>query len=524
MPAWPYSNNNTARGERPPVGYTESGNPALAARFTLLGLLFVILRAPAAAQNAQLDASKVMFTVLAAINACGYDDGLDSSAAHPLRKAIRAEIAKRNPPSLADLRDFMRQHRQQDATWELRQYISYSLLVTDPPEFAWRIKEYQLPPDVAALRDLGPILAKFYKEANIEDLWQRSQPAYEQFMQRYQESSIKAVTEVSAYLRAPLTGTYMGRGFKVVVDLMGAPNQIHFRPYLDDYFLVVTHSVDPHFNDVRQAYMHYLLDPLVTKYGDKVDDKKALGDYAQGAPFLPEHYKADFLLLFTKSLIRAIEARLAAPSKRQAMIDQAMGEGYVVTAHFSEQLVAYEKQEQAMRMYFPELISTINFEKEGRRLDKLEFASKRVERKARTLPPPPPPELSAAENLLNEAEDLYTRRDLDRATDIYTRVLKETQQNPLQAKAYYGLARISALKRDPETAVKLFEKALELGPPPNEKAWTLVYLGRLSMAAGEVPQATQRFKDVLAIKEASPKAREAAQQSLVQIEQKRTGP
>jgi len=483
-----------------------------------------MLRAPAAAQNAQLDASKAMFTVLAAINTCGYDDGLESAAAHPLRKAIRAEIAKLNPPSVADLRDFMRQHRQQDATWELRQYISYSLLVTDPPEFAWKIKEYQLPPDVASLRDLGPILARFYKEANIEELWQRSQPAYEQFMRFYQGPAIKAVTEVSAYLRAPLAGTYMGRSFKVVVELMGAPNQIHFRPYLDDYFLVVTPSADPHFNDIRQAYMHYLLDPLVTKFGEKVDEKKALGDYAQGAPFLPEHYKADFLLLFTKSLIRAIEARLAPPARRQAMVDQAMSEGYVVTAHCAEQLVAYEKQEQAMRMYFPELISTIDFAKEERRLNKLEFASKRVERKVRPLPPPPLPELSPAENSLNEAEDLYTRRELEKATEVYTRVLKETQQNPLQARAYYGLGRISTLKRDPETAVKLFEKALALEPPPGEKAWTLVYLGRLSLAAGEVPQASQRLKEVLVIKDASPKAREAAQQSLSQIERNRIGP
>lgn len=496
----------------------------MAARFILSVALIALLRAPLAAQNAQLDASKALFTVLAAINACGYDDGLESTAAHPLRKAVRAEIAKRNPPSLLDLRDFMRQHRQQDATWELRQYVSYSLLVTDPPEFAWKIKEYQLPPDVAALRDMGPILARFYKEANIEDLWQRSQPAYEQFMQRYQEPAMKAVTEVSAYLRAPLTGTYMGRSFRVIVDLMGAPNQIHFRPYLDDYFLVVTHSADAHYNDIRQAYLHYLLDPVVTKFGEKVDEKKALGDYAQGAPFLPEHYKVDFLLLFTKSLIRAIEARLAPPLKRQAMVDQAMGEGYVVTAHCYEQLTAYEKQEQAMRMYFPELISTIDFVKEERRLNKLEFASKRVERKARALPPPPAPELSPAENSLNEAEDLYTRRELEKATEVYTRVLKETQQNPLQARAYYGLARISALKRDPETAEKLFQKALELEPPPSEKAWTLVYLGRLSLAAGEVPQATQRFKDVLAMKEASPKAREAAQQSLAQIEQKAAGP
>lgn len=487
------------------------------ARAILLALLVSLCASPAFSQSAQLDASKTMFTVLAAINAAGYDDGLNSPSAHPLRKAVRDEIARRNPPSVAAIREFMRQHRQEDATWELRLYISYSLLVTDPPEFAWRIKEYQLPPDVAALRDFAPILAKFYKEASIDELWQRSQPAYEQFMERYQPEAMRAVTEASGYLRAPLSGTYMGRQFKVIVDLLGAPNQIHFRPFLDDYSLVVTHSAEPHFNDIRQAYLHYLIDPLVTKYSDKIEEKRALGDYAQGAPYLPDHYKQDFLLLFTKCLIRAIEARLAPPAKRQPMIDQAMSEGFVLTAHFGEQLVAYEKQEQALRLYFPELISTIDFAREERRLESLEFSSRRVERKARALPPPPPPDIPPAEKLLNEAEDLYSARQLDQASALFNRVLAETQQNALQARAYYGLARIAALKRDPETALQLFEKSLEAGPPPAEKAWVLVYLGRLALAAGESPQAARRFHEALAVDGASPKAREAAQAGLNQL-------
>jgi tetratricopeptide (TPR) repeat protein len=391
--------------------------------------------------------------------------------------------------------------------------------VTDPPEFAWRGKEYQLPPDVTTLRDLGPILARFYKEANIEELWQRSQPAYEQAMARQQEQAIRAVTEVSGYLRAPLTGTYMGRQFKVVVDLLGAPNQIHFRPYLDDYYLVLTHSNENHFNDIRQAYLHYLIDPLVTKYADDIDKKKAVGDYAQAAPYLAEHYKSDFLLLFTRSLIRAIEARLGPSSKRQAAIQEAMGEGYILAGHFSEQLVAYEKQETAMRMYFPELVQTIDFKREERRLEGIQFSAKRPEGKIIRTPPPPPPDQSPAEKSLDAAEELYKKQNWDKARETFARVLSETQQNPLQARAYYGLARIAALKKDPETAVQLFEKGLKLGPPPFERAWMLVYLGRLSIAAGKFADAGEQFQQAIAVEGGSDKAREAARIGLAQIAQ-----
>jgi len=480
---------------------------------------------PLFAQSGTLDGHKSLFAVLAAINAAGYDAGLDSNACHPLRKAIRAEIAKRNPPVVADIRDFMRQHRQQDDVWELRIYISLGLLTDGPPKFNWRIKEYQLPPDVASLKEMIPLLQKFSQQAGIEELWRNSQPAIEEVIARYQPSASKAITEISAYLRAPLGGTFMGRTYQVVIDLLGAPNQIHSRAFLDDFFLVVTHSAEPQWRDIRHSYAQYLLDPLFTRHGALVEKYQALGDYAQGAPFLPDHYKQDFLLFSTKCLIRAIESRLEPDaSRRQALVDQAMGEGYILTAHFAEQLPAYEKQETAMSQYFPALFNSINLRREERRMTSLEFSSKEVIRKAKPVAPPPPPELSPAERSLEEAEDLYAGRKLDEARAVFQRVLGETDQNSLQGKAYYGLGRIAALKKDPETAEKLFLKALELGPPPAEKSWTLVFLGRLSMLAGEVERAAGHFDAARKLEGASPKAKEAAEAAWKDAARKLGGP
>jgi len=41
----------------------------------------------------------------------------------------------------------------------------------------------QLPPDVSALNGLSPLLAAFYKEADLEDLWKRSQRIIDQYNQ-----------------------------------------------------------------------------------------------------------------------------------------------------------------------------------------------------------------------------------------------------------------------------------------------------------------------------------------------------
>lgn len=482
--------------------------------------LFLLLAGVLGAQpQNQLDASKSLFTVLAALDAAGESPDANSPSNHPLRKAIRDHIQSQRLASVRDLREFFRQHRQDSPAATMRLYITYGLLTEGPPEFKPRMRVHELPPDVASIVELAPLLRKFSAEANIDDLWQRSQPAIEQALARYQPGVIKTIQETSGYLRAPLSGGYMGRNFQIFVDLLGAPNQVHFATFLDDYFLVVTHSAEPQIDEVRQAWLHFLIDPMATKYSEKINEKKALAEFAQAAPALAQHFKDDFLLLATRSLIRAVEARMAyGAAAKQKIVDQAMAEGFILTAHFFEQLPAYEKQEQAMRLYFPDLIASINMKQEDKRLEKIQFAS---ERAVKVIAPPPPPEapvLTGVDKTLDDAEELYRKRDLGAARELFLKALSESDAKPVQAKAYYGLARIAALNRDPELAEKLFTKTLELGPEAPVKAWSLVYLARLSEAAGEREPARKLYQEALNVEGASDAARKAAEQGLTKKE------
>ena len=466
----------------------------------------------------QLDSSPVLFTVMAAINASGYDADINSPSNHWLRKIIRDEIASKKPPVVNQIREFMRKHRQEDAVAELRQYISYALLVDGPPKYEFRIQDQFLPPDISAMRELSPLLAQFYQQAGIADLWQRSQPAIEELISKYQQPARKSIMDVSAYLRVPPgQGYVIGRKFQVLLDVMAPPNQIHLRSFLDDYYLVITNSAEPQADHIRSAYLHFVLDPLATKYYAEIEKKRGIGDYAKGAPYLSDYYKDDFLLLTTKCLEKAIESRLLpGASQQQAAVKEAMSQGYVLTAHFAEQLPAYEKQETAMRLYFPELISSIDLKKEERRLEKLEFSQVRPERIVKPVVIAPP-EQSPAEKKLVLADEAYRRRDLDTARGTFAEVLSLTQDKPVQGTAYYGLARIALLRNDPDLAVKLFEQALALGPPAEDRAWALVYLGRLSVAAGEPQDAEKRYREALAVDGISPGAKQAAEQELQKL-------
>ena len=78
------------------------------------------------------------------------------------------------------------------------------------------------------------------------------------------------------------------------------------------------------------------------------------------------------------------------------------------------------------------------------------------------------------------------------------------------------LARIALLQRDPELAERLFQKAIESSPEAPVRAWSEVYLGRLSDAAGERAEAIKHYKEAMAVEGASAMAKDAAQKGMQQ--------
>jgi predicted negative regulator of RcsB-dependent stress response len=463
-------------------------------------------------ERGQLDASPTLFTVMAAMDAAGIGPDPGSPSNHPLRAAVRAELAKRNIPSLPEIKKFFTIHRQKNDTVELSQYVSFALTAGGPPDFEIKGRDVDIAPDVTPIGDLSSLLAAFYKEGNLADLWKRSQPAIEQYLERYHQPVADAVLQVNSYLRQQTSG-FKGRQFQVFVELLAPPNQIQTRSYGNFYTIVLTPSTEPKISDVRHAYLHYLLDPLATRYQEVLMRKRGLVDHAQRAQALAENYKSDFLLLATECLIKAVEARL---DHKPEQVTQALQDGYILAPYFAESLPAYEKQEQAMLFYFEAMAGAIELKKEDARLAKVEFNKEARVRTVKTAPAPPPPPLTGAAKTLEEAEQFYKSRDLDKAKQQYLNVLQQTEDMSMHAQAYYGLARIAVLQKDPEVAERLFQKTLDSKPDAQVKAWSLVYLGRLADAAGDREQAVKHFHSALGVEGASTAARQAAEQGVQQ--------
>ncbi len=499
-------------------------------RTTVVITLATLLAAGAvtAADNSQFDSNIQLYTVLAAINAAGFDAGLDSPLyqAEPkadspnvarLRLDVRKALETKKLPVISELKKIYEEHkpRHGDAA-DFSQYVSLALSITGPPDFAWKGRQVDIPPDAVALDDFRSMLADFYAQAGIEDLWRRSQPALEHVIEVYHSPVAKMAFEISSYLRMPLSGN-LGRNFQIYVDALGPPNYVQGRAYGDTYYVIITPSVEPRMQDIRHSFLRFSVDPIGTKYGLALMQKRSLLDIADTAPALPDVYKSDFVLLATECLIKAIEARL---DRTPQTVTTALEQGFVLTPFFFEQLPAYEKEPQALRLYFPDMIDAIDLKKETERLQSVKFAATPSGKVAKAPEPaemPKPAEKSPAGKLLSQAEDLYDNKDFEKAKPLFLRSLELTATGGEHARAYYGLARIAALQKDPELSQRLFQKTLEMSPDPQVKAWSLVYLGKLSDISGEPDQARRNFEEALRVEGISRKAREEAEKGLKQI-------
>jgi tetratricopeptide (TPR) repeat protein len=477
-----------------------------------------------AQQPASADSTVPLFVVMAAVNAAGYDTALDSPLNSPARKQVRAAVAAANPPSLAALRSFYAAHRDPNPVRDLSQWVSFGLLLGDPPDFNFRVPDAEVPAPVWPLRDLCPLLAKFYVEARLEELWQRFRPAYEAEMARYNQGLEQVMLQVNGYLRLG-SSSFLGRDFSIYVNLLGAPEQADARSFGNDYYVVLSVSAAPQIDEVRHGYLHYVLDPMASKYRSIIGNKSDLKRFAEDAPALDSTLKANFQLTAGESLIRAVEVRLArmAPSAKQARVQEIVADGHILAPYFFEALELYEKQDAGMRIYYPDLIEKIDVKREEKRLAQVVFrpaaeARRGAPHEAALLPAGT--ELGAAaqagaadlQKLLAQGEDALARHDLAQARQCFQAAA--ALKGAPQGRAVYGLALVATQQSQPELAKTYFQQAIDLGGDPHVVAWANIYMGRIFDVQQNRELAIKYYQEALKSGDPAPATRQAAERGL----------
>ena len=473
-------------------------------------MLFAVLASPLAAWAQQgkvvLESSEQLFSVLAALNAAGYDTGIGVDTGDNTREGIRAALAKENIPVLPEIQKFYAAHKISGRPGaDLGQYVSLALFLGPPPDFNFTIDPKDLPPDAKAVAGLVPLLKVFYKQADLTDLWARAQINYHSRIEQYSPIVRKAIEFTDAYLRFP-AGAYLGRTYTIDVDLLGAPNQIQARIYGLNYYLVITPSKKLMIDDIRHQYLHFLLDPLAVKYAADIHDASALAAIARKAPALPNDFKEDFPLLVTECLIRAAELRIDKVPEFQAeqRVNQMTASGLVLVPYFYDALQDYEKQEAAISVYYRQMIRRINPAQEELRLANVKFTKPKVERA-------PASDLSEIQQLLDEGDNAIYSGNYDQACQAFEKVIAK---NPKNERALFGLAVVASSTRKPDLARKYFKETLDSARDLRLVTWSHIYLGRIDDLSGERNRALAQYHAASLTAGAYPEALRAVESGL----------
>lgn len=481
-------------------------------------------QAPANQVPISLDSSETIFSVLTALNACGYDQDLTTSDA--TRSNVRAEVQRALQESeeaeatRTALCEFYQSHvASKDPNRNLSQYISLALYLDGPPHFVPRTKEEDLPPDAAPIAAFGALLEHFYEKVGLHSIWERHRNDYAAAMRRYHEPLAKMVFDTEIYLKQP-SSQYLGRTFTIYLDFMGSPNETDARNYGAAYYVVVFPAPNApsgatprsalKMDQIRHTFLHYEMDPLADKHYSSMKRLEPLLLSVKRAP-LEESFKTDISLLVTECLVRAIEIRATGTKAEEAMraqaVDDAVKQGYILTRTFYDTVVGFEKDPSGIRGAYGAFLDNVDLKKEQKAAAEVQFASAASPELVRLSRP-------EERRMLVTAEKRLAAGDAKGAQELAQQALDKKIGD--QGRALFILAEVAVANKNRDGAQDNFQKAIAASKDPTVLGWSHVYLGRILDMKEDRDAALEHYRAALNEGGKLPEIKAAAERGLEQ--------
>jgi hypothetical protein len=497
-----------------------------------------------------------VFTMAAALNACGYDEGVEDSA--PIRKHVRDEMnqAFAKSEDARQKRDalclYIAQHRMTGTEQDIAQYISLALYLTPPPELEVTADVTEMPPDSTQVVEVAPILRAFAAAVDLHGIWLATHRAYDEEADKVHDALSQMIVDTDVYLKMP-AATYDGRRFIVVIEPQLSPTTVNARIYGTDYIVVVSpvNGKIP-MASVRHTYLHYMIDPLLYARTNVLTREQPILKEIRDAP-LDFRFRSDTTALTVECLIKAVEARTMdtgvpeykipagidrsqlpryqherelyqqrVDAVKWATVQHDMRQGFVLTQYFYEQMIQFEKQPAGLKDIMGEMVYGMDMDQQVHRAHQTEFdkeADEDVLQRSR------PRQLTG----LDLAEARLSTGDIAAATAMAQKVLASETDTVSSvadaARAHFILARADLLsihpgeseddaERTTGEAVAQFQKTLETSKDQRLLAWSHIYLGRVLDLECERVKAVAEYKLALEVRDGRLDTRLAAERGV----------
>ena len=485
-----------------------------------------------------LESSEALFDIAVGLNACGYDNGLESS--DPIRARVREQVnhALQGSAPARDARDglctFINQHRLTEARRDLAQYVSLALYLNPPPDLTASVDEQDMPPDATQVMEMLPLLRKFATAAQLHLIWIANRPAYEEEISKLHDPLTRMILDTNVYLKMPAS-TYSGSRFLVVIEPMLSPAETNARIYGTDY-VVVTSPVNGtiRMQEVRHTYLHYVIEPLLYSRATAMDRLLPLLKTVRDAP-LDFVYRSDIVSLVIESMIRAIEARtmttgveifkIPADTRRNDLpriqhehdvsvqqdaaarehaVEASMTQGYVLTQYFYDQLHNFEGSPESLKEAIGPMVYGMDVDQQVHRAREVHFAEQGVGDVIRR----------PGTRSLDQAEARLKQGDAEGARALAQQAIKDHTADP--ARADYLLALTWLMRGDMQSAANDFAETIRLSQDPRLLAWAHIYLGRIHDVKEERGQAVAEYQTALTVRDGQQDTRTAAEKGIAE--------
>jgi tetratricopeptide (TPR) repeat protein len=493
-----------------------------------------------------LTSSEPVFLMAAALNACGYDEGLEKSA--PVRKRVRDEInlALAKSEDARNKRDklclYIAQHRMTGGERDIAQYISLALYLTPPPEMETSADLSEMPPDSTQVVEIVPLLRDFVAAVDLHGIWLAVHHIYDAEAVRLHDPLTKMIVSTNLYLKLPAE-TYNGRRFIVIIEPLLSPSAINARIYGSDYVVVVS-PVDGtiRMSDVRHTYLHYVIEPLLYARATAIDRMQPILKEVREAP-LEYRLRSDSLPLTIECLIKAIEARtmdtgipeykipanadrsLELPryqherqiyqqkmdAIRLATMRHDLTQGFVLTQYFYQQLIDFEKDPVSLKDTIGEMVYSMDVVNQVHFARQIEFDK---EADGDVLTRSKPRKLTG----LDLAEARLAAGDVATASAMARQAIvvhpDSVESIADSARAEFILARAAILTGHSDQAIDGFQKTLAASKDPRLISWSHIYLGRMLDLDCKRDQALTEYQAALQARDGQQDTRLAAERGV----------
>ena len=337
-------------------------------------IIIFLVTSTISAQSSIFDfkVDKRLFISYAFMNAAGNDGEWRKEGMSPIRIEVRKILKERIDSTFLKV---IQKYVYEDHLESWTNYGPYALINNGPPNFEIDINYEISDLDSASVHrydGLREYFIEFYRNYDIEELWNQYQPIIQKENLKYEPYSDKALLAITNYCRIS-KGYFLNKASKIYFQQI--PLMIYFTAQtvkVNGVIYIITGPSDgePSESIFYHEALHYPIGEIIGKYTELINQYSALNSINNS-----NLGYSDWIEFFEECLVRTIDRRMEAKlfkKSKDDLIKSIYSEykiGMLLCPYLNEELEKYESNIITLEEYFPELFKNLDINKEKERLN-----------------------------------------------------------------------------------------------------------------------------------------------------------